>query len=325
MKIVSKKAPVDIIICIIWSIILVPIALLDVDGTVRIVLGLPFILFIPGYILIFALFPGKKTDTGIDIIERIALSFGLSIAIVPLIGLGLNYTPWGIRLEPILFSIFIFIISIGSLAIYRWYKTDEAERFIINIDISFPESESRFDKALTIILAITILIAVVALIYVIVTPKVGEKFTEFYLLGPGGKASDYPRNLSINESGDIIIGVVNHEYKDKDYTVEIWLINQTIQIDPFTNESIVTYHHMYFMDKIQTSLNHTPIDIEGEWKPQWEYDYNFNISQNGSYKLAFLLFDKQTNNYSKNQDYYTIAEEKLEGAYRELHLWINVK
>jgi len=32
---------------------------------------------------------------GIDGIERVALSFGLSIAIVPLIGLVLNFTPWG--------------------------------------------------------------------------------------------------------------------------------------------------------------------------------------------------------------------------------------
>ena len=72
----------------IWSIILLPIVLLRIDDTLRIIIGLPFILFIPGYILVFALFPTKKS---VDIIERIALSFGLSIAIVPLIGLGLNY------------------------------------------------------------------------------------------------------------------------------------------------------------------------------------------------------------------------------------------
>jgi len=37
-----------------------------------------------------ALFPGKDD---LDGIERIALSFGLSIAVVPLMGLALNYTP----------------------------------------------------------------------------------------------------------------------------------------------------------------------------------------------------------------------------------------
>ena len=109
MKVSFERYPVDIIVCMLWSTILLPVALLNVEGTLRIILGLPFILFIPGYILIFALFPGRKTDQGIDIIERIALSFGLSIAIVPLIGLGLNYTEWGIRLEPILLSVFLFL------------------------------------------------------------------------------------------------------------------------------------------------------------------------------------------------------------------------
>ena len=106
LKFSFPNYPIDIIICMIWSLILLPIALLDIEGAIRIILGLPFILFIPGYILVFSLFPEKKTDHGIDIIERIALSLGLSLAVVPLIGLGLNYTIWGIRLEPILFSLF---------------------------------------------------------------------------------------------------------------------------------------------------------------------------------------------------------------------------
>ena len=60
----------------------------------RVVLALPLMLFIPGYCVIAALFP---KDGDINLIERFVLSFGLSIAIVPLIGLGLNFTPWGIR------------------------------------------------------------------------------------------------------------------------------------------------------------------------------------------------------------------------------------
>ena len=52
---------------------------------VRIPLGLLMVLFVPGYALIAALFP-RKDD--LDGIERLALSFGLSIAVVPLIGWG---------------------------------------------------------------------------------------------------------------------------------------------------------------------------------------------------------------------------------------------
>jgi len=324
MKISFEKYPIDIVISIIWSIILIPVALLNIADNLRIILGLPFILFIPGYTLIFALFPTKKMDKGIDIIERIALSFGLSIAVVPLIGLALNYTPWGIRLEPILFSIFLFIISIGAIAIYRWIKSNPNERYTVSFNISFPKSENRIDKALTVILVISILIAIIALIYVIVIPKTGEKFTEFYLLGSNGLADEYPSTLKIGENTMITIGVVNHEYKTIDYYIEIWLINQTIIFNETTDENETSYNHMYFINNIQTKLNHTTINIEESWKPQWEYNQTFSIDKTGNFKLAFLLFTEPTEEYSHDIDYKDIAKEKIDNAYRETHIWIQV-
>ena len=152
MKLSFNRYPVDIIICMIWSIILLPIGLLQIEGTLRIILGLPFILFIPGYTLIFALFPSKKTDLGIDIIERIALSFGLSITVSPLIGLGLNFTPWGIRLEPILISLFLFIIIMGFIGFIRWIKTNPKERFIISLNLELSKKGTKIDLSVGIVL-----------------------------------------------------------------------------------------------------------------------------------------------------------------------------
>ena len=102
----------DLIAVFIWlffSILFIYVPFLN-ETPVRVLLSLPIILFIPGYILIAALFPQKNE---LDLIERITLSFGLSIAVVPLIGLGLNYTPWGIRLDPIVTSLSIFIFIMG--------------------------------------------------------------------------------------------------------------------------------------------------------------------------------------------------------------------
>lgn len=72
---------------------------------VRYVLGGVFVLFIPGFLLISVLY--ARSDE-MDTLERVALSIGLSLAVVPLIGLVLNYTPWGIRLEPIMASLALF-------------------------------------------------------------------------------------------------------------------------------------------------------------------------------------------------------------------------
>jgi len=58
--------------------------------------------------------------------------------------------------------------------------------------------------------------------YVLTTPQeMGERFTEFYLLGPEGKASDYVTELQIGNEGRVIVGIVNREYQKVSYRVEI--------------------------------------------------------------------------------------------------------
>ncbi len=182
----------------------------------RVILGLPFILFFPGYALIVALFP-KKDD--LDSIERVALSFGLSIAVVPLLGLVLNYTPWGIRLLPILVTLILFIGLMSGIAFYRRHKLPPAERFIPALELNLPNLKefSRLDKVLSILLVLAIFFALGSIFYVVVTPKTGERFTEFYLLGKNHKAEGYPRHLSPGEEGEVIAGVVNHEYRPVKY------------------------------------------------------------------------------------------------------------
>ena len=186
----------------------------------RVALGLPFILFFPGYVLIAALFPGKSDLSGI---ERVALSFGLSIAVVPLIGLGLNYTPWGIRLAPILISLIIFIFAMSGIAWRRRLRLPADDVFIPTFEFDVPvlSELSRLDKVLSALLIISILAAVGSIIYVVSVPKTGEKFTEFYILGPGGKAGGYPTDLAVGQRGEVIVGVVNHEYSAVSYTIQV--------------------------------------------------------------------------------------------------------
>ena len=86
---------------------------------IRWVLGSLFVLFIPGYVTVEALFPkGRELDT----IERFALSVGLSLALVPLVGLLLNYTPWGIRLNPIVLSLTLLTVGLAMVALAREYR-----------------------------------------------------------------------------------------------------------------------------------------------------------------------------------------------------------
>ena len=86
---------------------------------------------------------------------------------------------------------------------------------------------------------------------------------------------------------------------------------------------------MWYMDKINVTLNHTQMDIEKPWKPQWEYNYTFNINRSGLFKLAFLLYNEPTDEYIHDKDYKELANQKIDStystAYRTLHLWITVQ
>jgi uncharacterized membrane protein len=285
---------------------------------------LPFLLFIPGYVLTFALFPTKKIDEGIDFIERIILSISLSIAIVSLIGLLLNYSPWGIRLEPIFLSIFTFTIVIGIIAIYRWFIALPNQRFILSFEWSLSKSEKKVDKAFTIILIALIIITIASLLYLIIYPKIGEQYTEFYVLNQSGTATGYPEHIILGENATVLIGVSNHENKKINYTIEIWLINQTAFYNESTNQNETIYNHMWFMNKTTVRLPHLPITRENTWVPQWQYNYTFSVNKQGNFKLAFLLFKTLTENYSYSLDYKDIAKEKINNAYRELYLWIQI-
>ena len=95
-------------------------------------------------------------------------------------------------------------------------------------------------------------------------PKVGEKFTEFYILGMDGKAEGYPRELEVEENGEVIVGVVNHEYQQEKYYVEIKMDDLAL-------------------------LREGPIILEHEKK--WENTMSFSYPDTyDNLKVEFLLY-----------------------------------
>lgn len=193
--------------------------LLFPSSILRVILGIPFLLFFPGFSLMAALFPDKGRPGNI---ERVAISFGLSIAIVPLIGLLLSYTPYGIRLQPVIFSMAAFILITSVVAWLRQTHLTKEEQPVLELKLSSPVAgKNRLDKVLTVVLVIVALGTFSILGYVLTQPKPGETFTEFYILDQEGQAADYPLELSVGEEGQITVGIINHEGKETDYRVEI--------------------------------------------------------------------------------------------------------
>ncbi len=87
--------------------------------------------------------------------------------------------------------------------------------------MSEQKSASALGRWLSVTLAVFVLAAVAALIYTLLSPPPKDAFTEFYILGTGGKAADYPTQLKVGEEANLIVGIINHEKEETSYRIEI--------------------------------------------------------------------------------------------------------
>jgi uncharacterized membrane protein len=288
----KRQLPLDLLLIaglVILTDIFVLVPILS-GNFLRTYLGVVLVLFLPGYALTGAIFPAKRD---LDRIERAVVSFGLSIAVIPIIGFGLNYSIWGIREIPVLTGISVFTLLTCAVAYYRRSLLPENEAFGISFKASLMsvktqilrKSESKIDRVLAVFLAFMILASVGSLAYIIGAPKEREHFTEFYILEANETAGNYPTEFVKGESGTVFVGIVNHEYRPVDYTMEIRLKNKSLPL-PENQKQINLEHNM-----------------------SWEEPVTFTPPFEGNnMKLEFLLFNKTDKTV----------------PYRDLHLWINV-
>lgn len=80
---------------------------------------------------------------------------------------------------------------------------------------------SKVDRALSIFLVVAIVATLGWIVYIASTPKKGEKFTQFYVVGTEGRAQDYPIQAFVGKPVNIVVGVFNHEYQPASYAVKI--------------------------------------------------------------------------------------------------------
>jgi uncharacterized membrane protein len=217
----------ELVLILLLTIICFPVISLS-EGVLRIILGGVFLLIFPGYSMMAALFPGKNSLTNI---ERATFTIVLSFVLVTLIGLMLNYTPWGIRLTPIYIATSIIIVVFSGVALLRRYRLPEAERYSPHLSIKMPKrgKTSKIDIALSICLAVVVIGAISAVGYVIAHPKVQEVFSDFYVLGAENMMENYPRDLILGEQTNVTLGIKNHENQDTSYKVSVTIDGAEVQ------------------------------------------------------------------------------------------------
>ena len=272
----------DLLVIVIASVLMFPLALLTA-GTVRIVLGIFFVLIFPGYALLAALFPKKNS---IDALMRLALTLGISLALVVILLLFLNFTPWGIRLDSSLIALGIFTCVMAGLAWLQRRHLLKEERFFSGINLNLKQYLQTFqrqktvDKILNILLVVAVIGVLGTVAYVLIRNKNGEKFTQFYVLNLQGKADNYPHDIIHGQSETVLLDIVNQEGAAAAYKVEI------------------------LIDGVKVNEIDSIVLKQGE---QWEHPVVFTPAKTGdNQEVQFELF------------------KQGDTSFQELHLWIDV-
>lgn len=329
MEIHTDDRPWDLMFVALVTVLLVAIIALAPDSIWRTILGLPFLLFFPGYALISTLFPEQE---GLDHVERVALSFGLSIALTPLVGLLLNYV-WKITLTSILTSLSLLIFALCASAYYRRISIPQEERFDVNIKIDRPNwgEYDTVDKLLVVATVILLISSAVLAAYIIVTPRTGERFTEYYILGPHGMADDYPTELQVNQSGHVMIGAVNREHREMDYLMVVRAgatdheshedLEDLIEDEEGESVGVEIYFDLENMTVVDMpednnltlspSITYTAEFTLGHGERSTRH-LNYSFEEPGLYMVQFLLFKPEE-----------FAQDDQD-PYRNLHLWVTV-
>lgn len=299
----------------------------NLSALLRFVFGIPLLLFVPGYSLLAALFPGRPSrnagrvssfsglsenfesirsiqQRGVRWGERVALSFGLSLFIVPLLSLVLDLSPFPFRTGPIVVLLVLFSLLFTLIGALRRLQLSRTQRFAVPVGYWIEDfidgiTDSSVDALLNIVLVLSILVATASMAYALGVPKDATTVTGFYVDTedePGQIEFDGPVTFTVGEPEQLTVGVRNNEQEPMNYTV-------VIQLQRITDTGEV-------LSRTELKRFSTPtIPPNKAWQRQ--HTVTVPISDD-NLQLTYLLYrgDAPENPTQQN-------------AYREIHLAIN--
>ena len=285
---------------------------------VRPVFGFVFAVFVPGYVLVAILFPRHRPEEGrtapstspqprgLGPVARVVFSFGASLAVVTLVGLALGATALGIRPVTLFVALSALVVPGVALAAYRRRDLPADQRvgawLARGLGRGFDgvvSPETTRDAVLNVVLVAVVLVSSAVVVYG--GPPQGGEITEFALLSQGEDgefgAREYPSTLQRGEPRNFSVRVGNHEGKRVSYTVVLLLR----ELGPENSTVVATSK----LDRFRKTV---------EDNETWRLDHSVVPDRAGeNLQLQYLLYKGETP-----------ERPSLEGAYRELHLWVDV-
>ncbi|WP_247004834.1 DUF1616 domain-containing protein [Halosolutus gelatinilyticus] len=282
-------------------------------SALRLGLALPLILFLPGYALVSLLFPAadrsarasaatvaERRPRGIDLAERLALSLALSIAIVPVLAMGLAVTEWGLATESVAAGLAFGTVGLAQVGVVRRLRTPEAQRFSVAPLDRLRSSEGGTVTLSGIVLAIAIGAAVSALLVAILLPASAGGFTELALYTENDEgelvAGDFPDEIAPGEPIPMTVSIENQEGTDEEYTV-------VVQQQRFENGDVVD----------RTALETADASVADGATGRGEWTVTPTANAGETVRISVLLYDGEPP-----------AEPTNENAAEDTYFWVTV-
>lgn len=203
-------------------------------ASLRTFIGLPALLILPGYVVMAITYPGRRQPgeraSGLlDRLERVALWFGMSIAVLPMFGVVLG-SVWSFTASVVVTGYTVALLAGLGVATIRRLRRPPAYRagtpvveLLTRFDPRRRRSEHPAVAASTVVLAIAIVVAVGAVGFVVATPYQSGDSSTLYLVTENETgaqvASGYPTTMTVNETDSLTVGIRNHEDRREAYTV----------------------------------------------------------------------------------------------------------
>ncbi|GAB3679287.1 hypothetical protein GCM10028857_00370 [Salinarchaeum chitinilyticum] len=320
----SDRVAVDVVLAWLLAAATYLVVAIDAPATIRIGIGGSALFVLPGYVLVALLFPHRgpvaapgrlSSLRGLDRVtarERVALSFGLSIAFLPVLGIAVAVSPWGFSETTVVGGLVAFVAIGGLLAALVRRRLPPQERFRIPLAGWAGElraalvSGSPAERAVNVLVIASVIVALLTVGGVLAMPQDGQTFTNFAVLTENDEgqlvAGDYPAELAPNESASLVTTVENHEGTTTDYTVVVTL--ERNETAPGGNGSAAGSGRTVELDRYGASVE------PGE---RWAHRHTLRPALSGSQlRVHYYLYRGDAP-----------PEADAESAYRHLYFWLS--
>jgi uncharacterized membrane protein len=297
ISLAGPKKPYDLVLVSAIVVLTIVLSQLRVDSPALWILALFSVYFAPGYALVSILFPGKRVmligsllmkqepkSSYVSALERIVLSFVLSIAVLAIAGIVLSrglsdVTTTTVGLE-------VLIITVGASIVALYIRTRLAPEDQFSLTLTIGEERAGFtaaEKVTAVLIVGSLLIVAVVVANGLSGQGTKESYTEFYLTGPDGKLSSLPASILVGENASVMIKITNRMNHLDTYNLTIGIENGTSfdELIPLVWEG---------PKEVRNGTGYyTSIGLEdGE---AFMHEFTFQIASSGKYKLSFFLND----------------------------------